>query len=75
MGPKTRAALAAADGPKLYSELCAARMEFTGRAITKNLKDDDHDGIPDHTKFASGRFAVRGAYQLRSVGLLDSGPC
>ena len=54
VGPKTRAALAAADGPRLFSELCAARMEFTGRAITKNLKDDDHDGIPDHTKFASG---------------------
>lgn len=54
IGPKTRAALAAADGSKLFRELGAARLEFTGRAITKNLKDDDHDGIPDNTEFAAG---------------------
>lgn len=53
-GPKTRAALTAADGRRLYRELCAARLEFTGRIITGNLKDDDRDGIPDHTEFAAG---------------------
>lgn len=53
-GPKTRAALAVADGPHLYREICAARLEFTGRIITGNLKDDDRDGIPDHTEFAAG---------------------
>ena len=54
IGPKTRAALAVADGLALYLRLCAERLRFTGRAITKNLKDDDHDGIPDHTEFAYG---------------------
>lgn len=54
VGPKTREALAAANGPELLAALVAERLRFTGRAITKNLKDDDHDGVPDHTEFAEG---------------------
>lgn len=53
-GRVTRAALAAADGRALYRALVAERMQFTGRIISKNLKDDDHDGIPDNTEFAEG---------------------
>lgn len=53
-GRQTRAALAAAAGRVLFRELGAARLEFTGRVITKNLKDDDHNGVPDNTEFASG---------------------
>lgn len=53
-GKQTRAALAAADGRRLFRELGAARLEFTGRIITGNLKDDDHDGIPDNTETAAG---------------------
>lgn len=53
-GRKTRAALAAADGRRLFRELGAFRLEFTGRCITGNLADDDHDGIPDNTESAAG---------------------
>lgn len=53
-GRQTRAALAAADGRRLFRELGASRLEFTGRVISKNLKDDDHDGVPDNTEFAAG---------------------
>jgi len=56
-GNQTRAALshiASIDPGGLFRELVAQRLEFTGRAITKNLKDDDHDGIPDNTEFAWG---------------------
>lgn len=62
IGPQTRGALAAADGRQLYRNLCAERMEFTGRAITKNLKDDNHDGIPDLTRFAWGWLRRQGAF-------------
>lgn len=62
-GDKTRAALAAVtDGGKLYRELGADRMEFTGRCITKNLRDDDHDGIPDNTEFAWGWLVRQAAF-------------
>jgi lysozyme family protein len=54
VGPQTRAALAAADGAALFRRLGAERLRFTGRAISKNLRDDDHDGIPDNTEFAEG---------------------
>lgn len=67
IGPKTRAALSAAEGPRLFRRLCGARMRFTGRAITKNLKDDDHDGIPDHTEFAEG-------WLNRQAGFVEEAP-
>lgn len=67
IGPKTRAALAAANGPRLFLRLCAERMRFTGRAITKNLKDDNHDGIPDHTRFAWG-------WLDRQAGFVENAP-
>jgi len=66
IGPKTRAALAAADGGRLYRDVVAERLEFTGRVITKNLKDDDHDGIPDNTEFAYG-WLVRQAQFVRNL--------
>ncbi len=56
-GKQTRASLAkmAVEDPgALFRELVAQRLEFTGRIISKNLKDDDHDGIPDNTEFAWG---------------------
>lgn len=53
-GRITRAALADSSPAHLFRELGAARLEFTGRIISGNLKDDDRDGIPDHTEFAAG---------------------
>jgi hypothetical protein len=53
-GSATRAALYRAEPGRLFRELGAARLEFTGRVISGNLHDDDHDGIPDNTEFASG---------------------
>ena len=56
-GKLTRAALAKAaseDPSRLFRDIVADRLEFTGRIITKNLRDDDHDGIPDNTEFAWG---------------------
>ncbi len=53
-GRKTRAALFSAEPRKLFRELGAARLEFTGRVISRNLRDDDHDGVPDNTEFAGG---------------------
>ena len=67
IGPKTRAALAAADGKWLFRNLCAERMEFTGGCVTKNLKDDDHDGIPDNTEFAWG-------WLVRQAGFVRKAP-
>lgn len=67
IGPQTRGALAAAEGRRLFLRLCAERMRFTGRAITKNLRDDDHDGIPDNTKFAFG-------WLNRQAGFVEAAP-
>lgn len=53
-GSLTRAALYRAEPRSLFRELGAARLEFTGRVISGNLRDDDHDGIPDNTEFAAG---------------------
>lgn len=65
-GKGTRAALAAADGRQLFLNLVAERMEFTGRAISKNLKDDDHDGIPDNTEFAAGWLSRQAGFVRRA---------
>lgn len=67
IGPQTRGALAAADGPRLYRRLCAERMRFTGRVVTRNLKDDNHDGVPDNTRFAEGWLA-------RQAGFVEGAP-
>lgn len=53
-GRMTRAAFYAAPAGRLYRRLGAERMEFTGRVISRNLRDDDHDGVPDNTEFAAG---------------------
>lgn len=53
-GRGTRAALEAANGLVLYRRLVAERLRFTGRMISKNLADKDHDNVPDNTEFAEG---------------------
>ena len=53
-GRMTRAAFYAAPSARLYRRLGAERLEFTGRVISRNLHDDDHDGVPDNTEFAAG---------------------
>jgi hypothetical protein len=44
-------------GMKVDGRLGAERLEFTGRCISRNLRDDDHDGVPDMTEQAAGLLA------------------
>lgn len=67
IGPKTKGALVAAHGRRLYLKLCAERLRFTGRVITRNLRDDDRDGIPDNTLSAAG-------WLNRQAGFVESAP-
>jgi len=53
-GPRTRAAVEAADPDALFDRLLAERMEFLGRLVTKDLRDEDRDGIPDNAENAWG---------------------
>lgn len=46
-GPVTRAALEARPARRLFAEVMAQRLSFLGRLVTKDLTDNDRDGIPD----------------------------
>ncbi len=55
-GDRTFEALRLLNPSQLWDWILAERIAFTGRIITDNLTDADHDGIPDNTEFAKGWF-------------------
>lgn len=65
LGPKSLAAIAGWDRDELFDRVLAERMEFLGRLISHDLRDNDHDGIPDNAENASG-------WQNRLGGILRS---
>lgn len=57
LGPRTLEALRRAVPRQLYLQVCAERLRFFGRLISKDLTDADRDGIPDNAEFAAGWLA------------------
>lgn len=54
LGMQTLTAANTTPGHKLALRVLADRVKFFGRLISKDLTDDDQDGIPDNTEFAAG---------------------
>lgn len=53
-GPKTWAALLAADARRLWVRLACERLDFYGRRISKDHTDADRDGVTDAAEQAAG---------------------
>jgi lysozyme family protein len=54
IGPKTLAALAAADPARLWDLVLAERAMFIAGAIAHQLEDRNGNGIPDGVEYARG---------------------
>lgn len=54
LGIVTLTAANTTPGHRLALRVLADRVKFFGRLISKDLTDDDQDGIPDNTEFAAG---------------------
>lgn len=54
LGPVTITAANSFNGKRLALRTMADRLAFTGRLISKDLDDNDKDGIPDNAEFAWG---------------------
>jgi len=54
VGPFTRKAITATEGPRLYYRILAQRIRFLGRLITHDTTDADRDGVTDTAELAAG---------------------